>query len=511
MKVSAKRLVRSVIHRIMRRRRQKYLRSLYHTHRLNYYEHATVLGFEVASGGVVSVIVPCFNTPAKYLEPLLSSVFAQGYENWELILVDASSDENKSIYIKKRSEADTRIRYVRTTNEGIASNTNKGINLAKGEYIAFLDHDDTLDPDALAESVAVLSTYPEYGLVYSDEDKISEDGERYFGPHYKPGFSLDMLRNLNYITHFVVVRKKIVDKLEGIRLGFDGAQDYDFLLRVVDEGVRIAHVPKILYHWREAENSTAADFSSKKNVLEAGCTALDDHYARNGIKNVSNYAIQGRPGWYAPKYTLTKKKRAIMIDLSNSGLNEEEQEYIFGKYSEIPVIKENDIAIETARYNPESYDTVMYVSTPTVPIRGCEEIISMFGLAEEPGVKAVTPMLTKHGRVYSAGTINVDGSQKVLFANLAPDRNDFFGSIEWVRDVDSIEGSVVVRKTKRHKDDTRSVVWMHTEFNVYDVNTKSKKVRTKQELEALYSPNIDEVVNITQRATDRIVDELEMQ
>jgi O-antigen biosynthesis protein len=130
--------------------------------------------------------------------------------------------------LARKAETDVRIVYKKVHNEGIAINTNKAIAMATGEYIAFLDHDDTLDPDALAESVAVLEKYPEFGLVYSDEDKISEDGERYFNPHYKPGFSLDMLRNLNYITHFVVMRKSIADKLGGIRAGFDGAQDYDF-------------------------------------------------------------------------------------------------------------------------------------------------------------------------------------------------------------------------------------------------------------------------------------------
>lgn len=503
-----RRLLRKHITRLKNHRHRKFVGGIYAGERFGHYRHSTVLSLS-GQDRLVSIIVPCFDTPAKYFEPLLSSVFAQGYQNWELVLVDASSDEERAAYIEKRSKADTRIRYIRTKNDGIAGNTNKGINAAIGKYIAFLDHDDTLDPDALAESVAVLDTYPEYDLVYSDEDKISEDGERYFGPHYKPGFSLDMLRNLNYITHFVVVRKEVVDKLGGIRTGFDGAQDYDFLLRVVDEGFSLAHIPKILYHWREAEGSTAADFSSKKNVLEAGCKALDDHYERNGITNVRNYAIKNRPGWYKPQYKLDKKKRAVLIDLSSTKLAQREKDYIVSKYQSLDGLQDNDISIEIGSKHSKSYDTVMTVTAPIVPIKGHSEIVTMFALAEETGVAAVMPMVSKHGRIQDMGVVKTSDGPKKLFCDVAYDRNDFFGSFEWVRNVDEVSSTIHIKKSQTGKSDTRCVVWVHAEYSSFDVGDRTAGVRARQQLAGLYNPNVSEIANITQRATDYITDKLE--
>lgn len=502
-------ILRGHLRRIKAWRRRKFLMHLYQLHRDNYYAHATRLA--IPNNKKVSILVPCFNTPAKYFDPLLSSIFAQGYANWELVLVDASTKKEHSQYLSNKAETDVRIVYKKTNNEGIAKNTNKALGFATGDYIAFLDHDDTLDPDALAESVAVLETHKEFGLVYSDEDKISDDGERYFNPHYKPGFSLDMLRNLNYITHFVVVRKEIADNLGGIRPGFDGAQDFDFLLRVADEGIKFAHIPKVLYHWREAEGSTAADFSSKKNVLEAGCRALDDHYKRNGINNVKNHAIVDRPGYYKPKYKLDDRKRAIIFDLSNTNLSTKEIDYIISQYRDIEEVKKNEIKIELNVNSYDKFDTVMLITQPIIPLKNKTEIVSMFGVAEQKDVVAVMPMITKHGRIYNMGNVLAGLESKKLFEDVAADRNDFFGSLEWVRNVDEIDSGIKIRSTLGSSNGGRYVVWSHAEYSIIDTGDRNEGKRNRRELTGFYNPNVSNVVNTTQRITDYITDKIEEQ
>src|SRR5690606_10452037 len=140
---------------------------------------------------------------------------AQSYSNWQLILVDASNDENRQKEIQMVSQHDTRIQYIKVENKGIAANTNAGIAIATGDYICFSDHDDVLDPHALRENAKVIAERSP-DIIYSDEDKISDDGTRYFEPHFKPDFSIDLLHSVNYITHFVCVRASLVKKIKGI-------------------------------------------------------------------------------------------------------------------------------------------------------------------------------------------------------------------------------------------------------------------------------------------------------
>ena len=245
----------------------------------------------------VSIVIPGYNTPQRYLDDLFSSVIGQSYTNWELIFADGSDSEERSAAIKLAASRDKRIRIVRLEeNGGISENTNHAIEAATGEYVAFMDHDDTLATDALEESVKVLID-ENADLVYSDEDLLSENGRKRVSPHFKPDWSLDLLRHVNYITHFVVVKTEIVRKLGGLRKDFDGAQDYDFLLRAADLDIKIAHVPKILYHWRIAKGSTASDPDSKPYAWDAGKRAIEEHYSRQGIgasvkmdsKNHGNY------------------------------------------------------------------------------------------------------------------------------------------------------------------------------------------------------------------------------
>lgn len=165
----------------------------------------------------------------------------------------------------------------------ISENTNAAIEIATGDFIAFVDHDDLLTPDALYENIKVLNKDSKIDFIYSDEDKISMNGREYFQPHFKPDFNLDLLRTTNYICHFVVVRKTIVDKIGGLRAEFDGAQDFDFVLRCVEKTSNIYHIPKVLYHWRAHKDSTAENPESKMYAFENGKSVLQNYYDRNGI------------------------------------------------------------------------------------------------------------------------------------------------------------------------------------------------------------------------------------
>lgn len=497
------RKLRQTISRLRSRRAYTFAKNRYNENRQNYYKYA-VTKTAGNQDRKISIIVPCYNTPAKYFEPLLASVFDQGYENWELVIADGSDSATAADYLKSKSQADNRITYLKIQNEGIAENTNKGIAAATGELIAFLDHDDTLDPDALAEAAAVFSKQPAVDLVYSDEDKVSDDGGAYFEPHYKPDFSLDMLRNVNYITHFVVAKKTLVDEQKGLRKAFDGAQDYEFLLRVVDSGATIAHIPKILYHWRQAEGSTAADFSSKPHITRAGCRALQEHYERNDIKNATAEAIKDRPGFYRAVYELQKAERQIFINLDKTGLSQIEKDYIVEQYRNNKDVKKYGIGIVLDRATkPDKYSLV--VNGPFMPAKDTTDIASLFALASEKGVAGVAPKIVRHGRIFDAGIVKVDGTSKLLFKGVNPDRPIVFGSLEWVRNVDALTGAVGVFN-KEAVADKRYIIWSHAEFVAFS----SRNAHPTKTAKNFYNPNLAEMTEITNELQDFVADLVEV-
>lgn len=262
---------------------------------------------------LISIVVPCFNTPDKYLIPFLKSVLEQHYDNWQLCLADGSTESKRASAIERASKADKRITYKRLEdNGGIVKNTNSAIALATGDFIAFMDHDDVLSPFALAEVVIELNAHPNTELFYSDEDKLSDDGKHRVIPFFKPDWSPELLLGVNYITHFVVVKKSLVDQLGGLREGFDGAQDYDFLLRATELTNKIRHIPKMLYHWRLAEGSTAVLVGKKSYADTAGQRALSDAVIRRKIQ-AEVVEIPERPTNYRLRYLLPKKKPFVSI------------------------------------------------------------------------------------------------------------------------------------------------------------------------------------------------------
>lgn len=235
----------------------------------------------------ISIVVPTYRTPINFLKEMIESVQAQTYPNWELCLGDGSEgDEALERTAREYAAADPRVKFkVLEKNLGIAGNTNGALELATGDFIGLLDHDDILAPNCLFEVAKALNE-DDYDVLYTDEDKVSGDLSEHNDPNFKPDYNPDLLCSHNYITHFFAVRKSIVDKINGFRSEFDGSQDYDFIFRCIENSNgKIKHIPKILYHWRIHGNSVAGDPASKMYAYEAGRKAIEEHLKRIGIQN----------------------------------------------------------------------------------------------------------------------------------------------------------------------------------------------------------------------------------
>lgn len=268
---------------------------------------------------LISIVVPTYQTPIPFLKDMIDSVRKQSYEKWELCIADGSlnGDENDTKVIRVREELnrysmeDKRIKVVYLEeNQGIAENTNQALALATGEYIGLFDHDDMLTPDALYEIVKAINDY-DYDVLYTDEDKISEDSHDYKKPVFKPDYSPELLCANNYITHFFVAKKSIVDRLGGFRKEYDGSQDYDFIFRCVELAKKVGHVSKVLYHWRMHGGSVAGDPTSKMYAYDAGKKAIQSHYERVGIQ--ADVEHMERLGLYHTEYKMIKQPLISVI------------------------------------------------------------------------------------------------------------------------------------------------------------------------------------------------------
>jgi O-antigen biosynthesis protein len=279
----------------------------------------------------ISIVTPVYRTPEEYLKKCIDSVQRQAYVNWELILVDDASGEAGLTALQEGYAAgDPRIR-LRTlaVNAGIAGATNAGLEICTGEYVAFLDHDDTISPEALYHIVRTLNEDPSLDMLYSDQDKIDASGRRTDGL-FKPDWSPDLLGSMNYVSHFLVCRREVLEAVCGLRLGFDGSQDYDLLLRVSERTEKIRRVPKVLYHWRIHPESAAFREDAKPASSDAGRRALNDHLLRTGVaaeaqekgfnQYLIRYKISGQPeiGIVIPAGGSKKLRTALETVLQDS-------------------------------------------------------------------------------------------------------------------------------------------------------------------------------------------------
>lgn len=258
-------------------------------------------------GPVFSIIVPLYKTPIPFLHEMAGSVRAQTYASWELVLVNASpEDAELAREVAGLVDADDRISCVALEkNLGITENTNAGIAVATGDFLCFFDHDDVLEPDALFRYAAELEADPEIDMFYCDEDKLL-DG-RFVAPNFKPDWNLELLLGMNYVCHFLTVRTSLVREMPRPGSEFDGSQDYNMTLAIGERARRVCHVPRVLYHWRIHENSTAKSAGQKNYALETSRTAVQAHLARRGVQATVrdsdltprrfsiDYAVEGEP------------------------------------------------------------------------------------------------------------------------------------------------------------------------------------------------------------------------
>lgn len=356
----------------------------------------------------ISIVVPLYNTPETFLREMIESVMASTYENWELCLADGTPGESVIPAIVQEYQQNdrkiidkevSRVVYQKLKeNGGIAENTNAAIAMAGGDYIAFLDHDDVITPDALYEMADRIIKGRNQGkepeVLYSDEDKTDAGQTKVMDPHFKPDFNPDLLCSNNYITHFLVVKRELADRLGGIRKDFDGAQDYDFVLRATEQAKVIAHIPKILYHWRMHELSTAGDGDSKSYARDAGKRAIEAHLERIGVEG----SVEPTQyfGFYRVNYKLTERP-LVSIIIPNK--------------DETETLKKCLDAIAKSSY--ENYEVIIVENNSTE-----EETFSLYKKIESDKIRVVYyPDAFNYSKLNNFGASYANGTYYILMNN----------------------------------------------------------------------------------------------
>ena len=274
-------------------------------------------------GPKISILVPAYKTREKHLRGMIESVMGQSYQNWQLCIADGSEDGGslKEILEEYRKK-DPRVCYqINEKNFGISGNTNEALKLAEGDYIALLDHDDLLAPNALYEIASLILQHEDADVVYTDENKFSDSVNGRFEPAFKPDFNLDLLRSNNYICHMFVTKREIAEEVGGFHSEFDGSQDYDFIFRCTEKAAGVYHIPKVLYYWRSHPDSVAENPESKTYAYEAGKHAIEAHLERCKVEA----EVSRLPYWglYRVDYKPDKDaKISVIVRKEGSGREE---------------------------------------------------------------------------------------------------------------------------------------------------------------------------------------------
>ena len=398
---------------------------------------------------LISIIVPTFNTPLNFLHEMIESLQKQTYTNWELCIGDGSG--GNSLLEKELNflaSEDKRIKYViLDKNRGISGNTNCALGLAKGEYIALLDHDDFLAPQALFRIVEALQE-DEIDVFYTDEDFVSGDGKTHIFPILKPDYSEELLCSHNYITHFFVVRKEIITTVGGFQSEFDGAQDYDIIFRCLEIAKSVKHIQDILYHWRMHASSVAGDPESKNYAYEAGEKALEKHLYRIG-ESATIKKIDGLHGMYQPAFEIdenlsvsvvianvetecdlekeindiynnVKLKNIEIIIIDGRKVKEEyknhkklENQY---KNLKIDLWDKNDSYAQINNYgaNKTRGDYLLFLNSGLSPISG-DAIREMLGICSRRGVGVVGAKVLYYDNTVRHAGILIGGNKKIEY------------------------------------------------------------------------------------------------
>ena len=361
--------------------------------------------YEFNLSPVISVIVPAFETEPKYLIQLIKSMQDQLYGKFQLCIADGS-ESSRVMDTVSPFLSDSRITYKKLENNlGISGNTNAGLAMATGDYIGFLDHDDFLEPDALLEIVRAINEKPDTELIYTDEDKSDSEGLCFNHPQFKPDFNIGLLRSNNYICHFLVVKKELRERVGGFEKSFDGAQDYDFILRCIENTDKILHIPRVLYHWRMYDDSTSSNSTSKMYAFEAGRKALAAHLSRIGVDAEVHHAQD--LGYYRTTYTLNSEPKVSVI-ITTAGDNmslvkcvDSVRKAEYGDY-EFFVIKDRSDEINDCVRNQAGGEYIILLNEELIISDGTDWIKELVSQCSADNVGLVgVKLLTPSGRLFN--------------------------------------------------------------------------------------------------------------
>ena len=429
-----------------------------------------------------SIVVPVYRTPEKYLREMIESVLAQTFPGWELCIADASPDDiTVRRVLKEYEQKDSRIRVRHLKeNKGIAENTNEGFSMAQGDFVCLLDHDDLIAPNALYEAAKAIEANPSCELLYTDEDKVSEDPEDHFQPHLKPDYNPDLLRSNNYICHFLMVKQTLLRKVGGIHTGYEGAQDYDFILRCTEQAGQIVHVPEILYHWRTHRASTADNPASKMYAYEAGKKALEDHLKRTGIRG--EVSLLPDFGFYRVQYPVQGEPKVSVIipnkdqkELLKSCIESLREKTAYKNY-EILIVENNSTEEETFRYykelsrlpevrllrwkKPFNYSAInnfaarhargeyLLFLNNDVTIREGSWMSEMLGICQRDDVGAVgAKLLYPDNTIQHAGcVIGMGGIAGAMFVDMPAERSGYLHKASILQDLSAVTAACMMTR-----------------------------------------------------------------
>lgn len=420
---------------------------------------------------LISIVVVVFRTPEQYLRELLESVLCQSYERFELIIVNVSGD-CPEIDKFLGTVDDKRVHIIAAENRTIPENTNIGIEKTQGDYIAFVDHDDVLEPDILYRYADVINHHPETDLLYCDEDFLRNG--RLENPIFKPGFNPDLLYAHNYITHMLMVSRHALDRVELSGADTNGAQDYDLTLKCVEVAREIHNVPRVLYHWRMHEQSTSSNPDSKPYAREAGRLALQRHFDRMDVPTVVEDA--DRPFFYTPRYEFTSKISVVIptkdhVELLSRCLDSVFEKTTYKNY-DITLVENNSTERQTFEYYDsitKAYDNVQVVTWPgkgfnysAICNYGAEhsdgEIIlflnndteviapgwmgSMVGFFARPEVGVVgAKLLYSDGLIQHGGIVVEKDGPGVMHMYMPADDDGYMGLLRYPADCQAVTGA----------------------------------------------------------------------
>lgn len=421
---------------------------------------------------LISVVVPTYETEELFLRQMIDSVIAQTYENWELCIADGSQSSRVELVIKSFYPGESRIKYKKLEkNAGISENTNQGIAMAAGDYIGLLDHDDLLAPSALYEMAARINDTGA-DMLYSDEDKIFTDVNCHTNPHFKLDFNRELLLGNNYICHFLVLKQELLKQGGGLDGAYNGAQDFDLVLRLSELAERIEHIPKILYHWRMHTGSTAGNTDSKPYAFEAGKRAVEASLSRNSLKGT--VIMEQEQGFYRTAYEVPKgttlgiccwekaepekesekqsKKAANGTDgygIRPCPISEKWKDFIYQELSGCRVNILWDCISSDSQFQQADY--VLFLCASVKKIRP-GSIARLVGSCARPGVGIVGSKVISGSRVLQCGYWHKGGSWEPRFEGLPRHFKGYYRRAYLPVEVDGLSLHLAVTKVAGLKE-----------------------------------------------------------